>query len=140
MKSSTHQASCISLNYKFVRCINPSENSHSADRKSIRSHVMRNRKLEQCQASYIGCSQNDSNDYFMPSQSIENLVQSLEIQTRTVAAAMPREISTLDPFDCLPIRMQPYMLQSLSRCKHVRYSFMRHRPTKILDSRYDGHL
>ena len=100
--------------YEFVTWTDLSGNTDVAARKAVRLHAMRHSKPKQDQPNFT-CRVHHT--YQTPDLSIENASQTLDNKFKTYMATMPHEISTLDPFDSLPLRMRPYMLELFNKCK-----------------------
>lgn len=99
--------------YEFVAWTNASGNTNAAARKLVRSHTRRHKILklreDRSKSPLIARNWNHS-----------------EIggdQFKAFLATMPQEVLTLDPFDSLPVRMQPYMLDLFAKCKQLRSPF-----------------
>ena len=97
--------------YEFVTWTDPSGNTDAAARKAVRSHAMRHCKPRRDQPN-SACRVRHT-----PDNSIENPSETLEDKFKTYLATMPHGISTLDPFDCLPVQMRPYVLELFNKCK-----------------------
>jgi hypothetical protein len=97
--------------YEFVTWTDPFGNTDAAARKAVRSHTMRHRKPVQEQPN-SPCEIHHS-----PGPLIRIHTKVLKNEFKTYLASMPREISTLDPFDSLPTQMRPYMLELFNKCK-----------------------
>ncbi|KAH8810724.1 fungal-specific transcription factor domain-containing protein [Xylogone sp. PMI_703] len=94
--------------YEFVNCTGVPTNTETSVRKVIRSHVMLNRRYQQDQA---------------PRQyKLHNIDNIPDIEEKQISARRGGGVSVsfceilgLDPFNCLPIQIQPYTLQQLSK-------------------------
>ncbi len=107
--------------YEFVTWTDASGNTNAAARKLVRSYTMRHSKLRQNQSNHPCNVQHHSGSLVGLSRNSQNHSGTLKDEFREFLALMPHEVSTLDPFDCLPVRMQPYMLDLFTKCKHDRY-------------------
>jgi hypothetical protein len=95
--------------YEFVAWTNASGNTNVSARTLVRSHAMRHRilKLRQDRSKWPYIARNWNHSEIRGDQ------------FKAFLATMPHEVLTLDPFDSLPVRMQPYMLELFAKCKHL---------------------
>jgi hypothetical protein len=112
-KPTTQRSSTNKPVYEFVSWTDSSGNTDAAARKAVRSHTMRHCKPRQYE------SNSPPRVHHSPDSLFENHPGTLENEFKIYMATMPHEISTLDPFDCLPIRMRPYMLELFNKCKYL---------------------
>lgn len=88
----------------FVTWIDASGKKDAAAQRAVRSHAMRHRKPHHCIANN--------------KPSLGNLSGEFEFYITTV----PYAITTFDPFACLPVQVQPYMLELFRKCKLYIYA------------------
>ena len=117
--------------YEFVTWTDPSGNTGAAARKAVRSHAMRHCKPGQDQVNSL-CGVR-----YSPDSMIENDAAASEDEFKIYLATMPQEISTIDPFDCLPIRLRPYMLELFKKCMALTSIVRSALIFLILTSRYN---
>jgi hypothetical protein len=109
--------------YEFVACKNASGSADATARKTIRSHVMRHhhrQKGDESSRSYV-----DLNISILPSRQSRSVCDEREYVNDKPKASGSVDLSsfsTFDPFDCLPLRIQPYMLEMLGKCKQPYYT------------------
>jgi hypothetical protein len=116
-----------SSEYEFVAWTDTSGNTNAAARKLVRSHTMRLYQLRQGQSKSPSEIQHHSKLATEPKCAAQKEPKSLTNEFKEFLATMPQEVLTLDPFDCLPVRMQPYMLDLFAKCKPFVYHFLRER-------------
>jgi hypothetical protein len=104
--------------YEFVACKDASGNADTAARKTIRSHVMRNRRRQQDQLNESYADKDTSRLYNRQVEGKLNKREHVNDKTKAPTSVDLNEISTFDPFACLPVKIQPYMLEVLSKCEY----------------------
>jgi hypothetical protein len=84
---------------------------------------MRNRRRQQ---DRLNDSDADKDTLMLSNSQLEgksNKREHFNDRTKIAASVDLNEISTFDPFACLPVQIQPYMLEVLSKCEyHYRCS------------------
>ena len=109
--------------YEFVACKDPSGSADATARKTIRSHVMRQhhrQKEDLSSSTYL-----ERNTSILSSGQYKSTHNEREYVDGNPKAGGPvetGELATFDPFDCLPLRIQPYMLEILGKCKQPYYT------------------
>ena len=126
--------------YEFVAWTNAFGNTDAAARKTVRSYAMRHCKLRQDQSNHPCGVHHYSGSFVGRNSNSRNNSEILEDQFKIFLAMMPHEVLTLDPFDCLPVRTQPYMLELFGKCKHLRYFSRITTDSAMSTKRYDLHL
>jgi len=109
--------------YEFVAWTSASGNTNAAARKAVRSHTMRYRimKLDQDRPRFpftekITIRSEIRGDTFTEQNMICSKVHGDAF--KDFLGIMPPEVLTLDPFDSLPVRIKPYMIDLFAKCKH----------------------
>jgi hypothetical protein len=98
---------------EFVAWTTASGYANAVARKLVRSYDMRNKILKLCQHRSKG-------PFIARAWNYSKICGN---QFKAFIATMPHEALTLDPFDSLHVRMQPYMLDLFAQCKQFRYLF-----------------
>ena len=120
--------------YEVVTWTDESGNTDTAARKAVRSHAMRHSRLRQDQSN-SPCEVRHS-----PDSLVENHSQTLEDEFKTYIATMPHKFSTFDPFDCMPVRIRPYMLELFNKCEYPHHFSEIPTESFMLTSRHDLRL
>ena len=116
----TSKSSMASL-YEFIACQDVPGHPDALARKQIRSHVMR----RHCRARQ-GTLSSSYEDQNSPNSSTREYRDHQILGELSEDQFMPHNVicgpSSFDPFDCLPLRIQPYMIELLSKCKCLQNS------------------